>query len=119
MYKIDKLNELAKIVAEKRPENASLEPRRMTAEEKDTLLATFHPDYKQDEFTVLSAGVNKGEKVPTQLAELLQGKSRISASAVDLSNPEYDTAVRIIGGGGAGSSAAIEADEAGVKAMIV
>ncbi|MBO6115929.1 MAG: FAD-binding protein [Ruminococcus sp.] len=119
MYKIEKLNELAKIVAEKRAENAALEPRRMTAEEKDDLLAHFHPDYKQDEFTVLSAGVNKGDKVPTQLAELLQGKSRITAADADLENPDYDTDVLIIGGGGAGASAAIEADEAGVKAMIV
>lgn len=119
MYKIEKLNELAKIVAEKRAANASLEPRRMTAEEKDSLLAQFHPDYKQDEFTVLSAGVNKGDKVPSQLAELLQGRSRISAGDVDLSSPDYDTDVLIIGGGGAGASAAIEADEAGVKAMIV
>ena len=119
MYKIDKLNELAKVVAEKRAENAALEPRRMTAEEKDDLLAHFHPDYKQEEFTVLSAGVNKGDKVPTQLAALLQGKSRINASDVDLSAPDYDTDVLIIGGGGAGASAAIEADEAGVKAMIV
>ncbi len=119
MYKIEKLNELAKIVAEKRTVNASLEPRRMTAEEKDSLLAQFHPDYKQDEFTVLSAGVNKGDKVPSQLAELLQGKSRISVGDVDLSAPDYDTDVLIIGGGGAGASAAIEADEAGVKTMIV
>ena len=104
MYKIEKLNELAKVVAEKRAENAALEPRRMTAEEKDDLLAHFHPDYKQDEFTVLSAGVNKGDKVPTQLAALLQGKSRISAADVDLSAPDYE---------------AIEADEAGVKTMIV
>ena len=119
MYKIEKLNELAKVVAEKRAENAALEPRRMTAEEKDDLLAHFHPDYKQDEFTVLSAGVNKGDKVPTQLAALLQGKSRISAADVDLSAPDYETDVLIIGGGGAGASAAIEADEAGVKTMIV
>ncbi|WP_294750303.1 FAD-dependent oxidoreductase [uncultured Ruminococcus sp.] len=119
MYKIEKLNELAKIVAEKRADNAALEPRRMTAEEKDDLLAHFHPDYKQDEFTVLSAGVNKGDKVPTQLAELLQGKSRISADGVDLASPDYETDVLIIGGGGAGASAAIEADDAGVKVMIV
>ena len=119
MYKIDKLNELAKVVAAKRAENAALEPRRMTVEEKDELLAHFHPDYKQDEFTVLSAGVNKGDKVPTQLAELLQGNSRISADDVDLEAPDYETDVLIIGGGGAGASAAIEADDAGVKAMIV
>lgn len=119
MYKIDKYNELAKIVAEKRAENAALEPRRMTAEEKETLLATFHPDYKQGEFTVLTAGKNKGEKVPTQLAELLQAHSRINPEEIDLTNPDYDTDVLIIGGGGAGASAAIEADDAGVKAMIV
>ncbi len=119
MYKIEQYNELAKLVAEKRAENASLEPRRMTAQEKETLLATFHPDYKQGEFTVLTAGTNKGDKVPTQLAELLQGHSRINPDDIDLANPAYDTDVLIIGGGGAGASAAIEADEAGVKAMIV
>ncbi|MDE6540004.1 MAG: FAD-binding protein, partial [Ruminococcus sp.] len=119
MYKIDKLNELAKIVAEKREYNAKLEPRRMTAEEKDVLLKTFHPDYREDQFSVLEVGANKGGKVPTQLAELLQGQSRINPADIDLSNPDYDTDVLIIGGGGAGSSCAIEADEAGVKAMIV
>ncbi len=119
MYKIDRLNELAKVVADKRTENTPMEPRRMTAEEKDELLAKFHPDYKEGEFSILSAGVNKGSKVPTQLADLLQGKSRIAPSDVDLSAPDYDTDVLIIGGGGAGASAAIEADEAGVKAMIV
>ncbi|MDE6833383.1 MAG: FAD-binding protein, partial [Ruminococcus sp.] len=119
MYKIDKLNELAKIVAEKREYNAKLEPRRMTAEEKDVLLKTFHPDYREDQFSVLEVGANKGGKVPTQLAELLQGQSRINPADVDLENPDYDTDVLIIGGGGAGSSCAIEADEAGVKAMIV
>lgn len=119
MYKIDRFNELAKVVAAKRAENAPMEPRRMTADEKDALLAEFHPDYKQGEFTVLEVGSNKGEKVPTQLAALLQAHSRINPDKVDLSKPDYETDVLIIGGGGAGVSAAIEADNAGVKAMIV
>ena len=119
MYKIDRFNELAKVVAAKRAENAPMEPRRMTADEKDALLAEFHPDYKQGEFTVLEVGSNKGEKVPTQLAALLQAHSRINPDKVDLSKPDYETDVLIIGGGGAGASAAIEADDAGVKAMIV
>ena len=119
MYKIDRFNELAKVVAAKRAENAPMEPRRMTADEKDALLAEFHPDYKQGEFTVLEVGSNKGEKVPTQLAALLQAHSRINPDKVDLSKPDYETDVLIIGGGGAGASAAIEADNAGVKAMIV
>ena len=119
MYKIDRFNELAKVVAAKRAENDPMEPRRMTADEKDALLAEFHPDYKQGEFTVLEVGSNKGEKVPTQLAALLQAHSRINPDKVDLSKPDYETDVLIIGGGGAGASAAIEADNAGVKAMIV
>ena len=119
MYKIDRFNELAKVVAAKRAENAPMEPRRMTADEKDALLAEFHPDYKQGEFTVLEVGSNKGEKVPTQLAALLQAHSRINPDKVELSKPDYETDVLIIGGGGAGASAAIEADDAGVKAMIV
>ena len=81
-----------------REKNTAYEPARMTAQQKEELLAAFHPDYKQEEFTVLAAGDNKGDKVRTQLAELLQGKSRISAADVDLNAPDYDTDVLIIGG---------------------
>ena len=63
MYKIDRFNELAKVVAAKRAENAPMEPRRMTADEKDALLAEFHPDYKQDEFTVLEVVFYDGDTV--------------------------------------------------------
>ena len=115
----EKMLESMKKVAANRVANAEMEPRRMTAEEKEALLAEFHPDYKQNEFAVLSIGENKGEKVPTELCELLQANSRISASDVDLTKVDYETDVLIIGGGGAGASAAIEANEAGVSAMIV
>ena len=91
----------------------------MTAEEKDTLLASYHPDYKKNEFESLLIGANKGEKVPHELAALLQGKSRITSDGVDLSDPDYDVDVLVIGGGGAGASAAIEANEAGADVMIV
>ena len=102
-----------------REANIAYEPIRMTAEEKDALLRAYHPDYKADEFAVLAMGPNKGEKVPHELAELLQAHSRISASDVDLTAPDYDVDVLIIGGGGAGASAAIEANEAGADVMIV
>ena len=102
-----------------REANIAYEPTRMTAEEKDALLRAYHPDYKADEFAVLAMGPNKGEKVPHELAELLQAHSRISASDVDLTAPDYDVDVLIIGGGGAGASAAIEANEAGADVMIV
>ena len=118
MYTNEMLESMKKVEAA-RAENAAFEPRRMTAEEKDSLLKTYHPDYKEGEFAVLQIGPNKGEKVPTELAALLQGKSRVNPADIDLENPDYDTDVLIIGGGGAGASAAIEADNAGAKAMIV
>jgi succinate dehydrogenase / fumarate reductase flavoprotein subunit len=93
--------------------------RRMTAEEKETLLNEYHPDYKMDGFEVLKAGPNKGDKVPVELAALLQGNSRIQDTAIDLTRFDYDVDVLVIGGGGTGSSAAIEADVGGAKVMIV
>ncbi|WP_105203823.1 FAD-dependent oxidoreductase [Neobittarella massiliensis] len=118
MYTNEMVESMKKVAAA-REANADLEPRRMTAEEKDTLLKTYHPDYKQGEFAELAVGPNKGGKVPTELAALLQANSRIDPADVDLAQVDYDTDVLIIGGGGAGASAAIEADNAGAKVMIV
>ncbi len=102
-----------------REKNIALEPERMTAKQKEDLLATYHPDYRKDQFVELTVGPNKGEKVPTELAEMLQAHSRLADAKIDLSNPDYDVDVLVIGGGGAGSSAAIEAHEAGANVMIV
>lgn len=110
--------ESIKKVEEHRAYNEKLEPTRMTADEKDSLLKTFHPDYIAKEFTELKFGPNKGGKVPLELAELLQAKSRIKESDIDLSNPKYDVDVLIIGGGGAGAAAAIEANKAGAKVLV-
>ncbi|MBQ8028544.1 MAG: FAD-binding protein [Clostridia bacterium] len=93
--------------------------RMMTADEKSQLLKEYHPDYKDNGFETLSVGPNKGSKVPTELRHLLEGKSRILGENIDLSNIAYDVDVLVIGGGGAGASAAIEAHNAGAKTMIV
>lgn len=115
----EEMKESMKKVAAHREANAVLKPRRMTADEKDKLLATYHPDYKQSEFTTLSIGPNKGEKVPLELAALLQAHSRIKNKKINLDKVDYDVDVLIIGGGGAGASAAIEADNNGASTMIV
>ena len=47
-----------------REQNIAYEPPRMTADEKDALLAAYHPDYKKSEFSPLRIGPNKGERVP-------------------------------------------------------
>lgn len=105
-------------VAEHREANTALQPERMTAEEKDVLLKGFHPDYRTDQYTELRAGANKGDKVNTELAETLMGKSRIHVGDVDLSHIDYDVDVLIIGAGGAGCAAAIEADNAGASVLM-
>ena len=115
----EKFQNSIKAVEAAREQNIALEPARMTAQQKEDLLAEFHPDYKQDEFEELKIGPNKGNKVPKELARMLQAHSRITAESVDLSKVDYDVDVLIIGGGGAGASAAIEAHEAGANVMVV
>ena len=50
---------------------------RMTAEEKDAVLAAFHPDYITSAYEELKVGKNKGGKVLHELADLLQAHSRV------------------------------------------
>lgn len=111
--------ESIKAVEAAREANIAYEPARMTAQQKEELLATYHPDYKKSEFATLKVGPNAGEQVPVELAEILEANSRIKAEDVDLNDVTYDVDVLVIGGGGAGSSAAIEAHEAGANVMIV
>ncbi len=97
---------------------ATLFPR-MSAEEKQTVLRENHPDYIESAYETLKVGPNKGEKVLHELAHLLQGKSHIQGKDIDLTNPDFETDVLVIGGGGAGASAAITAHANGANTMIV
>ncbi|MCD8218850.1 MAG: FAD-dependent oxidoreductase [Ruminococcus sp.] len=115
----EEMLESIKLVEAARVENAAMEPRRMAAEEKDALLKTYHPDYRTDQFDTITVGPNKGELAPKELVRLLQADSRLKDNLPDLSCPDYETDVLIIGGGGTGASAAIEADNAGQRVMIV
>ena len=81
-----------------RQERLGMEPRRMTAEEKDALLKAYHPDYREDGFDTIKIGPNKGEKVPKELGHLLHSNSRLLHHPIDLTKIDYDTDVLIIGG---------------------
>lgn len=99
---------------------------RATAEAKEALLKGFHPDYLVDTFAALRIGPNAGDRTPRELALLLEAdstlpgiqnpKSQIQNPALE--SPDYSVDVLIIGGGGAGCSAAIMADDAGAKVLI-
>ena len=115
----NELDELAKIVAEKREANIKFEATRLTAEEKDTILKENHPDNIPSQFEQIKIGPNKGEKAPIELTKVLEGKPRLSSKDVNLDNIDYEADVLVIGGGGSGTSAAIMASEAGAKVLLV
>lgn len=118
MFTPEMLESVKKVEAT-RASRMGMNLRRMNAQEKDLLLKEFHPDYRESGFSTLLVGPNKGEKVPVELGELLQANSRIYGQDINLDEIAYDVDVLIIGGGGAGASAAIEAHESGANVMIV
>ena len=115
----ENMMESIKKVEATRAQRMATEPRRLTAEEKDALLEKFHPDYNPDAFAEIKVGPNKGQKAPLELAEMLHSTSRLINEKIDLTKIDYDVDVLVIGGGGAGSSCAIEAHNAGADVMIV
>ena len=115
----ENMMESIKKVEASRAERMATEPRRLTADEKDNLLKDFHPDYKPEAFAEIKVGANKGEKAPLELANMLHSNSRLLNEKIDLNKIDYDVDVLVIGGGGAGSSCAIEAHKAGANVMVV
>ncbi|MBE0415743.1 MAG: FAD-binding protein, partial [Dehalococcoidia bacterium] len=56
--------------------------------------------------------------IPNEMVDLLEARSRVDPDIVDLSQVDYETDVLIIGGGGAGTAAALIAQEQGAKVII-
>lgn len=70
-------------------------------------------------FTTLNYGRNKGEKVPIELKNRLERKIDSDILKLDLNSIDYKVDVVIVGTGGAGLSAAIEAAENGSNVLIL
>ena len=87
--------------------------------QKGELLKRYHPDYREGVSRRLRVGVNKGERVPNELADLLEGQSLIQPGKIDLNHPKYMVDVLVIGGGGAGASATLMAQENGANVLLV
>ncbi len=87
----------------------------LTLDERQERLKNFHPDYRNDAKRSLTVGPNKGDLVPNELADLLESHTRLDLDATRLKHIDIDTDVLIIGGGGAGTSAALEIEQAGLK----
>ncbi|MDP8256488.1 MAG: FAD-binding protein [Candidatus Alcyoniella australis] len=78
----------------------------------------FHPDYRSEGRRPLQVGPSAGYALCHEVAEQLESYSRIDPDAIDLSQTDYETDVLVIGGGGAGTSAALLAAQAGAKVLI-
>ena len=117
------LNQLIKRVEQTRPDRLAKkregsEFRKMSLDEKEERLRSFHPSYKVDSLQELQIGASKGYGVPVEICEALQAWSRVDPDRVDLSRISYETDVLIIGGGGAGTAAAVVARDHGAQAII-
>jgi succinate dehydrogenase / fumarate reductase flavoprotein subunit len=90
----------------------------LSPQDKEPILRAFHPDYIQDAFRELRAGPNKGERTPTELADALEAPPLLSPQDV-LGYPlDAVCDVLVIGGGGAGASAALIARENGADVLL-
>lgn len=90
-------------------------PPAMSMKERDEVLQV-HPDFATGGKRTLSIGPNKGERAPHEVADLLEAYPLVEQGDVDLSSVDFETKLLIVGGGLAGTSAALWANDAGVAA---
>ena len=117
------LKELIKVVEKTRPERverkkASEEFPALSMDERDVVLKKFHPDVNEEGRREISIGPSKGYRICHEMVDLLEAYSRVDPSKVDLSAPDFETDVLVIGGGGSGTAAALLAQEQGAKVTI-
>ncbi len=90
----------------------------LSPEERQDILKKFHPDFIASAMRPLRVGPNKGSKTPNELADVLEARPLIDPRAFDLNQVDLETDVLIIGGGGAGASAALLANENGADVVL-
>ena len=87
-------------------------------EERDALLKKYHPDFIEGTRREIRIGPSRGYAISNEIVDLLEARSRMNPDLVDLSQPLAETDVLVIGGGGAGTAAALIAAENGAKVTI-
>ena len=87
----------------------------LSLSEREALLKTWHPDYKEGTKRPLQLGPNKGDAVPHEVADLIEAYPIVDPEEIDLRKIDYDVGVLVIGSGGAGVAAALWANYSGIK----
>lgn len=91
----------------------------MSEKERDEILNKYHPDYKPKARREIRVGPNKGERLTTKVADMLESHSRIDPKKFDLKKIDHETDVLVIGAGSAGMASAITAANNGSEVLIV
>ena len=117
------MKELIKRVEATRPKRLEMARRgenfpALTLEERAVVLDKFHPDYQKEGRRSVLVGKDKGLVLPEEVCVQLESRSMLRPENVDLSHPDFETDVLIIGAGGAGSSAALLASDAGASVLM-
>ena len=106
--------ESIRMVEAKRAENLGRRVPPMSMEERGDVLGRYHPDFRSDTKRQVPVGVDRGKTMYNEIVDLIEAHPIIDPADVDLSQIDHDVDILIIGGGGAGTVAAIFAHEAGV-----
>ncbi len=104
----------ARVERKKRGEEFPL----LSLKEREERLRKYHPDFVEGARREIRVGVNKGYAISPEIVDLLEARSRVDPDLIDLTKIAYETDVLIIGGGGAGTAAALTARERGAKVLI-
>lgn len=119
MYTPEMRESIQKVEASRSPRLSERYPS-LSPDERQGILKKFHPDYIAAAMRPLLIGPNQGDKTPNELADVLEARPLLSPAlgALDLSQVDLETDVLIIGGGGAGASAALLAQENGADVLL-
>lgn len=119
----EELKKLIKAVEKTRPERVEKAKRgesfpALTLDQRKEWLKKYHPDFKKAGKREVKVGPNKGDHLPEEVVNILESKSRLKPKDIDLTRVDMETDVLVIGGGGAGTAAALSAQESGCKVLI-
>lgn len=107
------MRKLIDIVGKTRSKRKDYEPPAMSKEEREEVLK-LHPDFAAGGKRKIKIGQNKGDIGPNEVVDLLEAYPLIEEGEIDLSKIDYDVDILIIGGGLAGTTAAIWANNQGI-----
>jgi succinate dehydrogenase / fumarate reductase flavoprotein subunit len=108
------MRKLIDVVNSTRNQRKDFTPEAMTMEGRDEVLRV-HPDYAPGGKRAIALGPNKGDMAPVEVADLLEAYPLIKGNEIDITKPDYSVDLLIIGGGLAGTTAAVWANDKGIE----